>query len=273
MKNILLFAALLFCFQVSAQRKPKIKGSRIVTDVQENLPPFNTIELNDDLEVRLRKAPQEGYAITADDNLIDVLKFKVEDSVLIISSFYDITAKKKLDITVNYSDIDVLTLRNGDIRMDGAIITNGLDVNLSESAKLQLNAEAPRMAIYMEGTSSGDFTLKGDEINFVLKDRADARIYAVSETNDLKMNGNASAKMEGTVGDFTINLFENSSLKGEGMESEKVLANLQGSSSAEVHVKMTIELTSSGSSKTYVYGDGKIEIIEFLDTSELHREK
>ncbi len=273
MKNILFFTALIFCFQLSAQRKPKIKGSRIVTDVQENLPPFKAIELNDDLEVRLRKAPQEGYAITADDNLIDVLKFKVEDSILTISSFYNITAKKKLDITVNYSDIDVLTLRNGDIRMDGAIITDELDVNLSESAKLQLNAEASRMAIHMEGNSSGDFTLKAEEINFVLKDRVDARIYAVSETNNLEMHKNASAKMEGTVGDFTINLIENSSVKGERLEAEKAFVNLQDSSSAAVNVKSTIELTSSGSSKTYLYGDGKIDIIEFLDTSELHKEK
>ncbi|MGB6153622.1 MAG: DUF2807 domain-containing protein, partial [Pricia sp.] len=168
MKNLVLFIALLFCFQLSAQRKPKIKGSRIVADVQENLPPFNTIELKDDLEIRLRKSPQEGYAITADDNLIDVLKFKVEDSVLTISSFYKITSKKKLNITVNYSNINTIRVHDGDIRMDGAIITDDLDVHMFESAKMQLNAEAAFMAIQMEGNSSGDFTLKGDEINFVL---------------------------------------------------------------------------------------------------------
>lgn len=273
MRNLLFITAMIFCFQVSAQRKPKIKGSRIVTDEQENLPPFNTIELKDDLEVRLRKAPQEGYAVTADDNLIDVLKFKVEDSILTISSFYSVTSKKKLEITVNYTDINSLILHAGDIRMDGAIITDELKVHVLESAKLQLNAEASRITINMEGNSSGDFTLKGEELNFDLKDRADATIYAVSDTSNLKMYANASAKLEGTVGDFIINLSESSSLKGKGLESEKVVVNLQDSSSAEVNVKSTLELTSSGSSKTYVYGDGKIEIIEFLDTSELHREK
>lgn len=273
MKNIFLFTAILFCFQVSAQRKPKIKGSRIVTDVQENLPPFNTIELKDDLEVRLRKAPQEGYAVTADDNLIDVLKFKVEDSVLTISSFYDITSMKKLDITVNYTDINGLTLHDGDIRMDGAINTDELIVDMFESAKLQLNAEASRTTIQMQGNSSGDFTLKGEEINFVLKDRSDARVFAVSETNNLKMYQNASAKLEGTASALTIDLLENSSLKSKGLESGKVVVNLQNSASAEVNVTSTLELTSSGSSKTYVYGDGSIKIIEFLDTSELHKEK
>lgn len=241
--------------------------------MQNNLPPFNTIELKDDLEIRLRKAPQEGYAVTADDNLIDILKFKVADSVLTISSFYNVTSKKELDITVNYTDINSLILHAGDIRMDGAIITDELKVHVLESAKLQLNAEVSRMAIHMEGNSSADFTLKGEELNFVFKDRADASIYAVSDTSNLKMHNNASAKLEGIVGDFTINLFDSSSLKGKGLESEKVVVNLQDSSSAEVNVKSTIELTSSGSSKTYVYGECRIELIEFLDTSELHKEK
>lgn len=273
MKNLVLFAALLFCFQLSAQRKPKIKGSRIVTDVQENLPPFNTIELKDDLEIRLLKSPQEGYTITADDNLIDVLKFKVEDSILTISSFYNITSKKKLDIIINYTNIKTLRVLDGDIRMDGAIITDELDVHMFESAKMQLNAEASRMQIHMEGNSSGDFTLKADDIKYTLKNRVDVSAFAVSDSTSLKMFENASIKLEGNSGVLTVDLLESTALKGKGLESEKVFVNLQGSSSAEVNVTSAIELTSSGSSKTYVYGDGKIEIIEFLDTSELHREK
>ena len=273
MKKIVIFAALLFCVQLSAQRKPKIKGSRIVTDVQENLTPFNSIELIDDVAISLRKAPQEGYAITADDNLIDVLKFKVEDSILTISSFYTITSKKKLQIEINYTDLNTLILRDGDVRMDGAIITDNLSVHMFESAQLQLNAEANRTDIDMQGNSSGDFTLKGDEINFTLKDRADVSAFAVSGINTLKMYNNSSAKLEGTSSELNLNLSENSNLNSKGLESEKVKVTLQGSTSAVVNVTTAMQLTSSGASKTYVYGEGKIEIIDFMDTSELHKEK
>ena len=72
---------------------------------------------------------------------------------------------------------------------------------------------------------------------------------------------------------LAINLAENSSLNGKGLESEKVTVTLQGATSAVVNVTSDIQLTSSGASKTYVYGEGKIEIIDFLDTSELHKEK
>jgi hypothetical protein len=273
MKKIVFLFIFIFCFQAYSQRKPKIKGNRDVVEVQESLPPFRAIELNDDLEISLQQAPEEGYTIKADDNLIDVLKFQVEDSTLVISSFYNITGKKKLDITVNYNYLEALTLRDGDIRMEDAIVSDELSVNTYESAKLQLNAESSQIIINMEGNSSGDFTLTGDEMNFVLKDRVDARIYTDSDMNHLKMYKNASARMEGTVNDFNINLFGNSRLEGQRLEADSVIAILQESSNAEVNAKKDFELSSSGSSKAYLYGDGKIKVIDFLDTSELHKKK
>ncbi len=273
MKHVILFLSLMVCFQAFSQRKPKIKGNRNVVEVQKSLPPFRAIELKDDLEISLQQAPEEGYAITADDNLIDVLKFQVEDSTLIIGSFYNITGKKKLDITVYYNYLEAISLRNGDIRMKQPIISDVLDVKIYEAAQIQLNAEATQININMEGNSSGDFTLTGDEMNFVLKDRIDARMYTDSKTNHFKMEKNASARMEGTVDSLNVNLSGNTNLRGQRLEANIVIANLQESATAEVNATTDFELTSSGSSKTYLYGDAKIKIIDFLDTSELHKKK
>ncbi|HCO83723.1 MAG TPA: DUF2807 domain-containing protein, partial [Arenibacter sp.] len=35
---------------VYSQRKPKIKGNRNVIEVRETLPPFNAVQLDDDLD-------------------------------------------------------------------------------------------------------------------------------------------------------------------------------------------------------------------------------
>ena len=148
-------------------------------EVREDLAVFHTIALVDDLEIILQKDTQEGYSITADDNLIDVLKFKVEDSVLTISSFYKITAKKKLEITVYYREIAGINVKDGKINMKDVISTDLLEVNTSGRARLELNATASVMNIAMEGISSGDFNLAGDSLNIILKNRIDARIYAV----------------------------------------------------------------------------------------------
>lgn len=273
MKYLLILTSLLCVVQVTAQRKPKIKGNKVVTDYSESLPAFSAIELKDDLEIKLRSAAQESVEITADDNLIDVLKFRVEDSTLVISSFYNITRKKKLEITINYSYIESITLRDGRISTDGVLNTNELYVNTYEGAKLELKADAQYINVNMEGNSGGDFNLSGGEVNLVLKDRIDAKIYSVSDVNNIKMYKNASVKMEGSTNDLALNLMENAKFQGEKLEAGKVALTAQHSVTAEVNALEAFELTSSGSSKTHLYGNPSITILEFADTSELRKEK
>ena len=273
MKNSILFIALIFCFQVSAQRKPKIKGNKSVVDVREELPPFNSIELNDDLEIVLQKAGDEGYAITADDNLIDVLKFQVVDSTLVITSFYKITAKKKLDITITYSELVSVTMRDGRINMKDIITTDELYVNTFGPSRLELNASAEIIHINMEGMSSADFNLQSDSLNIVLKDRIDARIYTVGDSNSIQMHDNASARVEGSTETFNVELYGNANLKAEKLDAAEVRANLEESPNARIYAHRSFELSSKGSSKTQFYGDGKIVLVDFLDTSQLHKEK
>lgn len=273
MKKLILLFVLFSTCAIHAQRKPKIKGNRNVIEISEALPAFNAIELNDDLDIFLQKANTEGYQLTADDNLVDVLKFRVVDSTLVISAFYRITGKKKLDITINYYELNEITVHDGRIKMQDMIDTDELTVNTTGSAKLQLNASASMMDIVMEGNSSGDFNLEGDSLNIILKDRINVGIYAVSETNIITMQDNASVKMDGSSINMQVNLSGSSSLKAEKLMADLVNANLEGSASAKVYAKERLELSSSGSSKTYLSGDAKIEILDFLDTSELHKEK
>ena len=209
----------------------------------------------------------------ADDNLVDVLKFRVIDSTLIISAFYKITGKKKLDITINYYELNSISLNDGRIKMQDKIDTDELSVNTTGSAKLQLNANASVMDIVMDGNSSGDLNLEGDSLNITLKDRIDVGIYAISETNIITMQDNASAKMDGSSINMQVNLSGNSNLRAQKLQADLVSANLVGSPNAKIYAKESLELSSAGSAKTYLRGDAKIEILDFLDTSQLHKEK
>ncbi len=258
---------------LQAQRKPKIKGNRSVVDVQEVLPPFSSIELIDDLDIYLEKSAEEGYSISADDNLLDVLKFKVEDDKLVISSFYKITGKKKLDITVYYRELQSIVLREGVIKMEDIVSTDELFVNAYGASRLQLNASASITHIHMEGISSGDFNLDSDSLNVELKDRVDASIYVVGETNTVRMHKNASLRMEGTTDTLDLKLMENAKFKGQAFEAAVVNASLEETSSARIYAYRNLELSSKGSAKIYLYGDPKISLIEFLDTSELYKRR
>ena len=250
MKKSILLIAILICFQTSAQRKPKIKGNKNVIEVREDLPFFKAIELVDDLELVLQKGTSEGYTIEADDNLIDVLKFKVVDSTLIISSFYKITSKKQLDISISYIGLESITMHDGKINMKDVISSDRFLVNTFGASRLELNATAPIIQINMEGMSSGDFNLASDSLNIALKDRVNGHIYAVGVSNAIQMFKNASAKIEGSADVLDVELFENSNLKAEKMEATKIVAYLEGSADAKLKAIEHIGLSSRGSSKT-----------------------
>ena len=274
MKKVLLLVFLVSCANVFAQRKPKIKGNKNVIEVQEELPPFSAIELKDDLKIKLVKARQEGVYITADDNLIDVLKFEVVDDVLEIGSFYRITGKKKLEIVVNYANLNAVTVHDGRIESEDNLVTEYFDAKLFGSGKLEMSVSATEINLDMEGNSSGEFTFQSDSLNFVLKDRIDVRVFATtSEWTKAQLFSTANLKLEGNGYALSAKLFDNSNLRASKYEAEGVEIIAEGSPTARVNAKTELELTTKGSSKTYLYGNPKIDIIEFLDTSELHKEK
>lgn len=262
-----------FGFQTFGQRKPKIKGNRNVVVMSENLPSFSAISLSDDIEVMIEKGSVESVAVEADDNLIDVLKFKVSDGTLYISSFYNITSKKKLDITIFYTELNALTINNGLITMKDVITSDYLDVKTTGAARLVLNASADIINIHMEENSSGDFNVASDSLNLIFKDRIDAKIYATGQSNSLYMYKNASVKMEGNTELFSAKLYGNSALKAAEFTSNTIILTSEDSPNASVFASEKFELSSKGASKTSLYGNPVIAIREFLDTSELHKEK
>ncbi|WP_419213771.1 GIN domain-containing protein [Maribacter sp. X9] len=274
MKNcvVLIFISLV-SLHTHAQRKPKIKGNKNIIEVKEDMEPFNSIELLDDLDVVLQKSSQEGYALTLDDNLVDVLKFKVEEGTLQISSFYNITSKKKLEITVFYQDLSSLKMLNGKISMNDVISAEHLKVNTSGTSRLELNATADIIDITMEEISSGDFNLASDSLNIILKDRIDVKLYTTGASNNLYMYKNASAKVEGSTDFFRVKLYGNSSLNASEFEPNKALLIAEDSPSASIRAISGFELSSKGASKTKLYGNPKITILDFLDTSKLEKEK
>ena len=271
------FALLIILLVISAngysQRKPKIKGNKNVIEVREDLEPFNAIELVDDLDIVIQKATTEGYALELDDNLVDVLKFKVDNGTLKISSFYNITGKKKLEITIFFQELNSIRMINGKISMKDVISTDRLRVETFGTSRLELNATADIMDINMEEISSGDFNLASDSLNLTLKDRIDVKLYTTGASNNIYMYKNASAKVEGTTDFLMAKLYGDTSLKANDLQANYVLVVAEDSPDIEVRALNTLQLSSKGGTRTKLYGEPEITILDFLDTSRLEKER
>ena len=256
-RRILLLFMLLFGCILYSQRTPKIKGNRNVIEVREALPPFNAIQLDSDLDINLQAASIGEYIIEADDNLIDILKFRVENETLVISSYYRVTSKKKLNITVNFSELYRIVANEGNIVVKNRFSTAFLEVNTTGSGRVEIDVDADAMEITMNDNSKGNFKVDSDTLNIRLAEKSDLRLFGVMENTVLYMQRNAKADLEGFTNDFKLHLLDGSDLKAKRLEANTVEATLEGSSSAEVLSTATVDLNSQ----------------EFLDTSELYRRK
>jgi hypothetical protein len=270
-KKVILFFLAFITLAVSAQRKPKIKGNKSIVNVNEDLPFFNAIEVKDDLEITLNETTIPGYSITADDNLIDILRFDVVDSTLIIRSFYKITTKKQLDITVNYNELERIVMQQGKLVTKNMINADELKISTYGTSKLELNAKAIMVYLNMEGTSSGNLNIQSDSIDLVLKDKINLNIYTTTGKGNIQMHNNTSVVAEGTADIMNIKLSGSSDLKAQKMETGVITAVLEETAKARVFAYKSIDISSSGSAKTYLWGNPKIILNEFLNTSELYK--
>jgi len=262
----LAISALGFC-----QRKPKIKGSRNVVEVRDSLSGFHTIKLASDLDIVIQKGSFEGYTIEADDNLLDVLRFNISDSILRISSFYKITRKKKLNITVFYSELTELEQNHGSIRMNDVVSSERLDIVLGGNAKLELNASANVLNISMSDNSKADLNVASDSLSVILKDRVDAKLFATGKEHALYMYKNAALRLEGSTDFFMAKLYGSASLKSELFNTLRTVLIAEDSPTSRVNVSNDFQLSSRGGSRTILYGEAKITILDFLDTSKLEK--
>ena len=271
MKKLIVLLVCLNCGLILAQRKPKIKGNKDVVEVRENLPAFHSVEINDDLEVFLLKSITPGYRITADDNLIDIIKFEVVDSVLQIRSFYNITAKKQLDIEVSYNELRALSLKAGKAITESVISADEMDITASGSSRIDLQLSAAVTNLVMEGNSKVNLNIDSDTLAVSLRDKADANIYSVGNSQSLEMWDDALLNLEGNTDTLKLYLKGTTKLRGQKMEANTVDLETSENANARVYAVRKLRLASSGSSKVFLFGEPEIEIVQFLDSSELYK--
>ncbi len=273
MKKSIILLFLVLPVVLISQRRPKIKGNRVVTEVREQLPPFNAIELVNNLDIQLKKSIGESYEIKADDNLVDVLKFEVIDNTLVISSFYDIISKKKLEITVSVREIQAITVKEGKVYGDVMLEADNFFLNTFGNAQLDIDASGYVANVNAEDNSKVNLNLDVDTLNVAMRHKADGTIYAVSGANKVDLTDSASLTLEGSVETMTVDMVSNTKLKADKIEAAEVQLANKESGFARINAYRTFELKSTGNSKTHLYGNPKIVIEEFMDTSQLLKKK
>jgi len=270
-KSIILIVFLIISTSIYAQKKPKIKGDKdVVTMTNTIMASFNSLEIDDALEVTLVQGEQNGYTLTTDKNLQDIVQFKVIDSVLRIYTSNEITSSRKLEISLDFMNIEHITLKNdAKIEGEGRIESEVLYINAFDSSVFEIDIEGEELFIMMQRKAGGKLKARATNAIITMNDRTDLKAAIVGEETTVNLTDTAQLKLEGDSDSAAFNLKDGAELDAKKMKVSSV--NLYASNNADVYVYAgkDLELFAEGKSNIYVYGDPKIEVKGLTDKSKI----
>ena len=174
-----------------AQKKDKIKGSKIITHTIKEVTPFENIEVEDNVEIFLVKADSPSIEVEADDNLHDVVNFVVTGNTLRITTLKTVSSAKKFELRVNYAaTLKLITVKN--------------DAKLHALNALQLDS----ITIKNFDNSASYLNVNSNSFTLILDDKSEAEINVKAENTTLQLSKNTELKALIASPEVKIDLYE-----------------------------------------------------------------
>lgn len=273
MKKATLFILLLTISAFTyAQKKPKIKGDKNVTIVTNVImEDFNAIEIDDALEVTINQSNENGYTVTADQNLQDVIQFSINDSILKIYTLNKITSSKKLEISLSAKVVKHLILKN-DAKIESQGRLNSDDViyiTAYNSSKFELDVKADNVFVTMQRNAGGKLRAISKNTTIIMNDRTDLKASVQADKTRVTLTKSAQLSLTGDSDFAAFNLKDSSELDARKMKVSSADLYTSNSSDVYVYAGKNLELYAQGKSNIYVYGDPKIQIKGLTDKSKI----
>jgi hypothetical protein len=268
-----LITLLLFTSLVVAQKKEKIKGSKIVTVSVKEIPVFENIEINDNFEVFLVKSEKPSFEIEADDNLHDIISYEVKAGTLKVTSLREVTGEKKFAIRINYtSELKLITAKNessihalADLELDNITIKN------YDNSRSFLNVKANYFALILNDKSEAEINIKADNTSIELSKNADLKALVTGKELKLDMYQKSQATIEGNVNNAKIRLDNDIVLTAKKLVIADLELTIENYAKCYINVTDELALIASGKSEIELLGNSKIEISKFTNNATLYK--
>ena len=274
MKKYSVIILFLFATTLSlAQKKEKIKGSKIVTIEQKEIGSFDAIEISDNLEVYLDRGEKCELKIEADDNLHDIIKIDLTAKTLRINTLKTATNYKKLIVRITYTN-ELKRITSKDEAIINAIQEiqlNDIAIQSFDDSKLFLNVNTKNFNLQSDHNSKVELNLKSEKTTIELSENANLK--ALLTATDLKcdMYKRAIAILEGDVTNATIRLDNNAKFLADNLTIVNAQLLAEGYSNCSINVTSSVSVDAAENAEIKLYGDQKIEMLRFADNAILSK--
>lgn len=273
MKRIVFFIFLSISLTSFAQKKEKVKGSKIVTIEQKKIENFTSLEVSDNLEVTLIKGNECGLEIEADDNLHDAIGISVVGSQLRLSTLKSAFGYKKLSIRVIYTDEfkEVATKNDASVSALAEMNLDEISFNSFDDSKVYINAKCKKFNLIANDQSKSELNLKTENTRINLSKNATSKALIVSNELTFDLYQKSSAEVEGDIEEMKLRIDNNANFTGKNLVAKIADVTTESYSRASVHVSKELTLSCAGKSHLDLYGDQKIDLKVFTDSAVLSK--
>jgi len=274
MRKIIVLGLLLLSVASIGQKKERVKGSKIVKMEQKQIDSFESLEVEDNLEVFLVKGTECALEIEADDNLIEFVEYKLAGNNLRISTSKDLASFKKLSVRVTYTDSFKMVIAKDETNVTALsdVTLNDITFKSYDYAKLFLNAKTKSFTLMANDKSRIELNLKSDKTAIDLS--KSAYVKALITTTDMKfdMYQKSSADIEGEVTDVKVRLDNNTDFNGKKLIAKNATIETTGYAKSSLAITNIATLDATGNSETEIYGQPiKYDLKRFTDSAELFK--
>ena len=269
-----IFTLLLGVQTAAAQKKPKIKGNRIVAPYEAPIEAFHSLVLQEDLQLNLVASDSSYVAILADDNLPPVLKFQVTDSILTLSTYYTITGAKQLDITIFTPSLQSVAMTAGEIALTLDPRFNAVSVSQSQDSQLSVAGSVSNFSLKTGDKAFASVNAVFDQLALHLQDRAMATLYTeVRENAQLNLMDKAGLQWGGNAMHLAASLSANTQLSAVELQLKEAMVNAGGNAKIDLYVTDHLTYFAKGDSQLDLYGTPRVDLMEFSGTSQLRKKE
>jgi hypothetical protein len=254
-----------------AQKREKIKGSKIVTTSIKEVGSFDALEVDDNIEVYLEQGEKNEIKIEADDNLHDIIGMDLREKTLRLYTNKESSIFKKLSVKVTYTKSlnKVIAKNEAIVYAIQELQLDDITMNCVDYSKLYLNVNAKRFNLIADDKSRTELNLKAEDGNLQLSKNAVVKTLVSAVKFKCDLYQKATAAIEGIAEKATIRLDNNSVFTGTKFTLKDANVTAEGSAVATILADTTIAIAAGDKSEISLYGDPKIDLTRFSEEAKL----
>ncbi|MEL1254940.1 DUF2807 domain-containing protein [Flavobacterium sp. DGU38] len=270
-KNTVLILLLLVTTFTFAQKREKVKGTKIVTTSIKEVGDFDAIEVDDNIEVYLERGEKNEIKIEADDNLHDIIGMDLREKTLRLYTSKESTIFKKLSVRVTYTKslTKVITKNEAIVYAIQELQLDDINFYSYDYSKLFLNVNAKKFSLTADDKSKTELNLKSDEGSLQLSKNSTIKslVSAIKFKCDLYQK--ATAAIEGAAEKGSIRIDNNSVFTGSKFTIKEANFTAENNATGTVLAEISISLAMGDKAEVSLLGKPKIELTRFSEEVKL----